>query len=111
MNKVVRDGRVAVIISQSYGLGWYSHYKIDDLLYDPKIVRMLENPDENEDFGSIMQYCSEKYQLKQDNPNHWGGRIIDLGITWVPEGAEFIVHDYDGLEEVWIKDRLNWKTA
>ena len=42
MEKVIRDGKVAVLYSPGYGAGWYSWHDIEDLLYDPAVVEMVE---------------------------------------------------------------------
>ena len=42
MDKVVRDGKVAVLISQGFGAGWYSWNSNEQLLFSPKIVEMVE---------------------------------------------------------------------
>jgi hypothetical protein len=51
MNKVVRDGKVAVIYSPHYGAGWYSWHGIPELLFDPAVVAMIET-DRYEDIES-----------------------------------------------------------
>jgi hypothetical protein len=34
MDKVIRDGKVAVLYSPGYGAGWFSWHGIEELLYD-----------------------------------------------------------------------------
>jgi len=42
MEKVIRDGKVAVLISQGWGAGWYSwHRDNQELLFHPKLVEMV----------------------------------------------------------------------
>jgi hypothetical protein len=43
MNKLVRDGKVAVLYSTGYGAGWYSWHGIEELLYDSVVVEMVNN--------------------------------------------------------------------
>lgn len=106
MKKVIRDGKVAVLVSRGWGAGWYSWHGIEELLYDPEIVRMIENPDEDEDDFSIEKYCEEKY----GDSSYYGG-VDGLCIVWVPEGTQFIINEYDGAETLWIKEEMPWKTA
>ena len=43
MEKVIKEGKVAVLVSPNYGAGWYSWnsgYK--ELLFHPKLVEMVE---------------------------------------------------------------------
>ena len=41
MEKVIRDGKVAVLYSPGYGAGWFSWHGIEELLYDPVVVGMI----------------------------------------------------------------------
>jgi len=101
MNKVIRDGRVAVIYSPHYGAGWYSWHLISELLFDPAVVAMIET-DRYED---IEAYCAE----------HWPDNVVgdpeDLTIAWVEEGREFQIEEYDGSERLRFKDREQWIVA
>jgi len=43
MEKVIRDGKVAVLISDGFGAGWYSWSSNNEaLLFHPKLVEMVE---------------------------------------------------------------------
>ena len=106
MKKVIRDGKVAVLVSQGYGAGWYSWHGIKELLYDPNIVRILENPDEDEDAYTIERYCEETY----GDDSYYGG-VDGLVIVWVPEGTSFMIHEYDGSESIRYEKEIRWLTA
>ena len=43
MNKLIRDGQVAVLVSPGYGAGWYTWHHIEELVYDPCVVAWVEN--------------------------------------------------------------------
>lgn len=107
VKKVIRDGKVAVLISIGYGAGWYSWHGIEELLYDPHIVRILENPDEDEDSETIFNYCVEKYG---DGSGYFGG-VDGLEIVWIPEGKRFRIEEYDGAESVIFEESITWLTA
>ena len=102
MNKVVRDGRVAVIYSPRYGSGWYSWHLIPELLFDPVVVAMIE-ADRYED---IEEYCGMRWPdlLTVGDPE-------DLTIAWVEEGREFQIEEYDGSEKLRFKDQEQWIVA
>jgi len=102
MNKVVRDGRVAVIYSPRYGSGWYSWHLIPELLFDPVLVAMIE-ADRYED---IEEYCTMRWPdlLTVGDPE-------DLTIAWVEEGREFQIEEYDGSEKLRFKDQEQWIVA
>jgi len=101
MNKVNRDGKVAVIYSPHYGAGWYSWHLIPELLFDPAVVAMIET----DRYGDIEAYCAE----------HWPDNVVgdpeDLTIAWVEEGREFQIEEYDGSERLRFKDREQWIVA
>jgi hypothetical protein len=101
MNKVVRDGRVAVIYSPHYGAGWYSWHLIPELLFDPAVVAMIET-DRYED---IEAYCAEHW------PDTYIGDPEDLTIAWVEEGREFVINEYDGFESIEFKENMAWLVA
>lgn len=97
MNKVVRDGKVAVLISSDYGAGWYTwNTEIDNaevLLFDPILVAAVEA----NDFGTLIT------RAKELCPScYTGGASDGLHIEWVPEGEEFEVQEYDGAESLHI---------
>jgi hypothetical protein len=35
----------------------------------------------------------------------------DLAVAWIDVGAEFRIHEYDGSENIEIKEELAWITA
>ena len=101
-SRVVRFGRVAVIYSPGFGAGWYSWHQIEELLFDPELVDMIERNADKED---IVQYCEQHYK-----DGYWGG-ADDLAITWIPEGSLFRIQEYDGNESVIIQDDDDWIVA
>lgn len=89
--KVVRDGKVAILVSAHFGGGWStwnSDFK-EILMFDKRLVEACENrisdidPIINEIFG--------------DNYIFTGG-WDDTQIHWLPEGTIFYIEEYDGRE-------------
>jgi hypothetical protein len=103
MQKKTVDGLVAVLYSPGFGAGWYSWHNIEELLFDPKVVDMVQEKTSAE---TIELYCQEVYGAK----SYYGG-AEDLEVTWVPTGTQFIVDEYDGAETVTVMDKVNWVTA
>jgi hypothetical protein len=92
MDKVVRNGRVAVLISPSYGCGWYTENHKEQMLFDPELVKMVE---EKATYGAFKKY------LKQAYPTYIvDGALQGLEIVWIPEGKLFRVQEYDGSESI-----------
>jgi hypothetical protein len=103
MEKVIRDGFVAVLYSPGYGAGWYSWHMIPELIYDPVVVGMVES---KVSADLIVAYCHEKY----DADGYFGG-AEDLVITWIAEGEKFVIEEYDGAESIKFKNDFDWITA
>jgi len=103
MDKVIRDGKVAVLYSPGYGAGWYSWHGIGELLYDPVIVGMIES---KKHYNEIIEYCQSIYG---DNRCFSGAE--DLTIEWIDIGREFRIDEYDGSESIEYKDELDWHAA
>jgi hypothetical protein len=103
MEKVIRDGKVAVLYSPGYGAGWFSWHGIAELLFDPVVVGMVESY-ASED--AIVEYCHEKY----DVDGYFGG-ADDLTIEWIEVGTEFVIREYDGSESIEFKDECKWHVA
>lgn len=107
MEKVERNGLVAVVYSPTYGAGWHSWHGIDELLFDPGLVEMVES---NTDGDKIEAYCREKYKRSK-----WCYMSCDgLEIAWLPKDSEFFIQEYDGSESIVMRDDPNspqWKKA
>lgn len=106
MNKVVRDGLVAVLYSPGYGAGWYTwNIGLDfdglELIFDPGLVSLVEQGDQEK----ILAYATLKW------PDAYLGGLEDLRIQWLPEGTEFRIEENDGSEVVLIIDQIDWIVA
>ncbi len=104
--KVVRFGKVAVIYSPQHGAGWYSWHHIEELLFDPNLVDLIERSATEDE---IEAYCEEHYQNEQKS-TYWGS-VDELVIKWIPEGSIFRIDEYDGAESVVLQDDDDWLVA
>ena len=104
MEKVIQDGRVAVLVSRGFGAGWSSwNREFPELLFDPFIVNLLlEDPNERD---KIQAYMDLKY------PDVYTGGLDDLVVQWVPQGAKFRIHEYDGSESLVLESEEQWVIA
>ena len=103
MKKLIRDGKVAVLVSRGFGAGWSTwNYDEPQMLYDPVIAEMLE---QSKSESEIEQYCEEQY------PNAYLGGLDGLCVEWLPIGTAFQIHEYDGSESVEIRDEMRWEIA
>ena len=102
MNKVIRDGKVAVLYSPGYGAGWFSwNTERPEILFDPAMVELVEA----EKWEELQAYVILKY------PDIYKGGIEDLQIEWMPVGTQFQVNEYDGNESIERRDSVDWITA
>ena len=94
MEKVIRDGKVAVLISHGFGAGWYSWHSKVELLFHPKIVELVEQNRNNEITEELCQELlgTDEYVCVLG--------VDGLSINWLPVGTAFEVDEYDGAESL-----------
>ena len=93
MEKVIKNGKVAVLYSPRFGSGWYSWNERKELLFHPKLVEMVEN---NKQSKITEQWIEENLGID----NVYCGGAADLQIKWLDEGTAFIINEYDGSESI-----------
>ena len=103
VQKLVREGFVAVVIHGDYGRGFYSNIYKEAALFDPVVVRSLENMEDGLGTEGLEEYLWETYR--------WDGNIERLEVEWVRQGRAFIVDDYDGFEHLQFRDEAQWLSA
>ena len=94
MEKVIRNGKVAVLYSPGFGAGWYSWNEKKELLFHPKLVEMVENNKQKE---ITEEFCKDLLKT-DDYICVLGAR--NLQIEWLDEGTAFIINEYDGSESI-----------
>lgn len=104
MAKVIKDGKVGIIYSTNYGVGWYSWHGIKELLHNPYIISIIEDNslDELEKGDLIESYCRKSYDIK------FFGSCTDLKVFWIEKGKYFKIDEYDGMETIIVRDEIEW---
>jgi len=93
MEKVIREGKVAVLVSYGYGAGWYSWSDENkEILFHPKLVEMVEQKRNSE--------ITDEWVLENIGVDMYTGGAIGLSIVWVEEGTAFEIDEYDGAESL-----------
>ena len=103
--RVVRAGRVAVLVSPGFGAGWSSWADAElqeRLLFDPEVVAWVEGGKE----GPL-----PNLEAKYGDAYFYDGGASDLMIEWVPVGAKFRIHEYDGSESLVRESEEEWFVA
>lgn len=108
MDKVIRDGKVAVLISLDYGAGWYTWHHMEELIYHPKLVEMVENNQQEE---ITEAFIAELLGILDEDSMPYIGGAQDLVVRWLPVGTEFMIEEYDGSEYIVLKETQRWLTA
>lgn len=101
MEKVVRDGKVAVLISPGWGSGWSTGCLPPEAAFHPELVKLVE---ENRHSEITKELCE---RLFSKHVCYLGG-LDSLEICWVPIGTEFYIEEYDGNESIITKGDRNW---
>ena len=105
MNKKIVDGKVGVILSYGYGLGFSTYNDgIKDLEFEPTLIEMITaKRSENE----IAKYLEETYPDEQ-----WDYvDIEELAVEWLDWGTKFIIESNDGAEYLVLEENMKWKVA
>lgn len=94
--KVIRDGKVAVLYSPGYGAGWSTWYPDhpDYLATDKQFIEAFERSASGEEIRQLLK------TLFSNNPPYEGGWGSHMKIAWVPVGTPYYIHEYDGDEHV-----------
>lgn len=97
MEKVIRNGKVAVLSSPGFGVGWYTwNTEHKELIFHPCIVAMVEADRRSE--------ITKEWVLEKLGIEIYTGGARDLTINWIPEGTAFHIEEYDGSENVVTSD-------
>ena len=102
IEKVIRDGMVAVLYSPGYGAGWstWASYPLNEIcMFDPKVVAWVEGGKKGH--VPIQNYDKDFYSNGSSS----------LEIEWVPIGTAFEIREYDGFETIYFKDEIKWLFA
>ena len=83
MEKVIRHGKVAVLISPNFGAGWYSWNRSHpQLLFSAKIIWLVERNKSN-------QITEEWVKENLNISGVYCGGAKGLEIFWLPVGTRF----------------------
>ena len=112
MDKVIVDGKVAVLVSGGYGGGWSTWMLDPSIVFEPKVVEMVlagENDKNRAErkatLDKIIGYMTETY------PGYYTGGAEGLEVEWVLVGSKFYIEEYDGNESLVLESDMNWQTA
>ena len=104
MQKVIKDGKVAILYSPGYGAGWSTwndfEYR-ETLCMDADIVNAVLEGNLSTAIDIAKKKCPEIYD--------GGGK--DLTVYWLDEGEAFEIREYDGNEGVYVVSKMDYMIA
>lgn len=98
MEKIIRDGEVAVAISYGFGAGWSTWNDVDPM--DARFNQLFLD----------RKYKEAKALCEELGLGYTGG-ARDVEIVWVRVGREFRIAQDDGRESIEFKDEIEWEVA
>lgn len=105
VQKLERDGKVAVLYSPGFGAGWSTWHHggehCDYLLFDIELVQAVLDKDTAKVAALAEARC----------PDIYTGGADDLRIEWLDKGTVFKVNEYDGSESISIVGDSDYRTA
>ena len=101
-DKLIKDGKVAVLVSGEHGAGWSTWNRDSpDLVFHKGIAEHIEKK------GSITK--QEAQDILGDD--YYVGGACDLYIEWVDVGTRFRITEYDGSESLEIINQIEYYIA
>ena len=98
MEKIIKDGKVAVAVSYGYRAGWSTWNEVNPM--DARFNQLFLEGKHDE----AMELCEEL------GLGYTGG-ASNVAIEWLEEGTEFIINEYDGSESLVTKEEFDWEVA
>ena len=98
MEKIIRDGMVAVAVSPGFGAGWSTWNDIDPM--DARFNQLFLD-------GKV----DEVVRICDDESLGYTGGAKNVEIQWVPVGTRFVINEYDGSESLMTIDDFEWMEA
>lgn len=131
MEKVIRDGKVGVLVSPGFGAGFSTWGYPTEAIFDPTLIDLVEEkynmefvPNEKGGITQLKVWDDPKYFKQYDEltqkmidycqskwPDEYSGGVGDLKVVWVSEGTKFQITEYDGSESIEFLEDVNWITA
>ncbi len=101
MEKVIREGKVGVLVSPHFGAGFLTWGAPIEAIFNPTLIELVEQQKVQEAIDFVESTWDGVYS----------GGVQDLVVAWIPEGTKFQITEYDGSESIELLDEINWITA
>jgi hypothetical protein len=95
VQKVIKDGKVAVVHSADFGNSLFSYFsKREELLFNPALVELVESGKE-----ITPEFIMREFGIDVSG-KAWGGFKFNLQVTYLPIGTKFYISEEDGKETI-----------
>jgi len=101
MEKVIKDGKVGVLVSPGFGAGFLTWGAPIEAIFNPTLIGLVEN----EKWQEAIDFVESTWD------GVYSGGVQDLRVAWIDEGTKFIIEEYDGAESFLFKEDIDWVTA
>lgn len=102
MEKYIKDGKVAILVSYGYGAGW-STWNDDEYAYDKRIVeKFMELCDKYNENEYKLAFEEMSVFMKSIGYDGYLGGFDGLTVEWVEQGQPYRIDEYDGNESLTI---------
>ena len=106
--KLIHDGKVAVLYSPGYGGGWSTWAREEDiaefLLFDRRLVEAAKAEASRDEVEAFLAIIFADHYI---NTGGWEQIVTQ----WVPVGTKFRVTEYDGFEGIKFYDPADYYEA
>ncbi len=103
--KLIRDGKVAVLVSPGFGAGWSTWIGKDAefATFDKGLVELVERKASSDEAEAYLEFRGIK--------DAYMGGWSDVEVDWLPVGTSFYIHEYDGSESIKYRESDGWYEA
>jgi hypothetical protein len=111
MQKYIFNGQVALIHSDNWGTAWATWYP--ETMFDGELIKLYlwwQDTEPNSQLRLQVEDAAYFY-LKETHPDVTYRGFDGLRLTWLPEGQEFFIREYDGIETIVLKQEMKWMVA
>ena len=101
MKKIIRDGKVGVLVSPGFGAGFSTWGAPIEAIFNPTLIELVEQQKVQESIDFVEKTWEGVYS----------GGVQDLRVAWIEEGTRFIIEEYDGAESLLFEEHIDWVQA
>lgn len=107
LQKVIRNGQVAILYSPGFGAGWFTwNTDYPQLMFHPQLVEWAEKglPEDID----LEEWCKQEFNSEYIYVGGWS----NITVYWMTQGTIFRINEYDGSESIEVLDiDTNYFTA